>query len=370
MAPGVFRSFGWFWSDLRLAAGRPRRCKTEVEHLEPASRQEPASRAEPAPRVEPPCDEPPLISIVLVCYNHERFVAEALEGVLAQTYSPLDIIIVDDCSQDRTAEIVAERLARLSARSDIRFIRNPRNMTVLGTCKIALEAARGEFIVFTCDDDIMLPEMVAEMAKVWREENVSLVNTNAYYIDENSEPLGRIHHDLDVPPDDTLETLVRDGSNACCFGATMGFERELYLNFGMPPAHLDNFDIMVPFYAYLMKGARFINKPLLKYRVHGQNNSLSLIAEKSDGLDHLTTLERIHFVHVAHAVLMREELERLRHSRPERYAELAPTIGALLNIQTVERAKKLVRARNELDQRREAGLQDGMTLCRSGGRSG
>jgi glycosyltransferase involved in cell wall biosynthesis len=297
--------------------------------------------------------EHPLISIVLLCYNHERFVAEALEGVLAQTYSPLDIIIVDDCSQDRTAEIVAERLAGLSARSDIRLIRNPRNMTLLGTCKIALEAARGEFIVFTCDDDVMLPEMVAEMAKVWQAENVSLVNTNAYYIDENSKPLGRLHHNLDVLPDETLETLVRDGSNACCFGATMGFERELYLTFGMPPAHLDNVDIMVPFYAYLMKGARFIDKPLLKYRVHGQNNSLSLIAERSNEFDRLLVHERIHYAHMAHAVAMLDTIERLSLTMPARYAKIAKRIESLLTIQMAERAKKLVKTRIALAKQRK-----------------
>src|SRR5207244_909696 len=55
--------------------------------------------------------EHPLISIVVLCYNHERFVAEALDGVFAQTYSPLDIVIVDDGSQDSTAQIVAARLA-------------------------------------------------------------------------------------------------------------------------------------------------------------------------------------------------------------------------------------------------------------------
>ena len=58
-------------------------------------------------------DVNPLISIVMLCYNHERYVAEALEGVLAQTYAPLDIVIIDDCSQDTTAEIVAAKLAAL-----------------------------------------------------------------------------------------------------------------------------------------------------------------------------------------------------------------------------------------------------------------
>src|SRR5882672_3743744 len=106
----------------------------------------------------------PLISIVMLCYNHERFVAEALDSLLAQTHSPLDILIIDDCSQDRTPDIVAARLAGLDDRSNIRFIRNPRNLGLLGTCELGFSAARGAFIVPFCDDDVMLPDMVAEMA--------------------------------------------------------------------------------------------------------------------------------------------------------------------------------------------------------------
>jgi len=293
-----------------------------------------------------------LISIVMLCYNHEKFVAEALDGVLAQTYSPLDIVIIDDCSQDTTADIVAAKLAALPDRSNIRFIRNPVNLGLLGTCDIAFAAARGDFVVLTCDDDVMLPDMVAEMAEAWKSEDVSLIAANAEIIDEHSQSLGRTHRDSNVPADDSFETLARDGANACCFGAAFGFDRQVYLTFGVPPAHLDNLDIMLPFYAYLLKGGRFLNKSLLKYRIHGQNGALSLIEQRSDELGKLVTRERIFYGHIAHAVVMQEELDRLSQTMPARYAELAPTIGPLLSIQTVEMAKKLVRNRIELQQLR------------------
>lgn len=296
--------------------------------------------------------ENPLISIVMLCYNHEKFVAEALDGVLAQTYSPLDIVIIDDCSRDATADIVAAKLAELPDRLDIRFIRNSRNMSLLGACEVSISATRGAFIVMTCDDDVMLPDMVKEMAEVWRTEDVSLVTTNAEHIDEHSHPLGQTGRDCNVPADDSFETLARDGANACCFGASMGFEREIYSTFGLPPAHLDNLDIMLPYYAYLLKGARFIRKPLLKYRIHGQNNSLSLIEERSDALGKLVARERIFYGHLAHAVVMQEELDRLSVTMPARYAKLAPEINPLLAIQTVEMAKKLVRTRIELQKLR------------------
>jgi glycosyltransferase involved in cell wall biosynthesis len=294
----------------------------------------------------------PLISIVMLCYNHEKFVAEALDGVLAQTYSPLDIVIVDDCSQDKTPDIVAAKLAGLPDHSNISFIRNPRNLGLLGARETGIRATRATFIVMTCDDDMMLPDMVAEMVRAWRTQDASLVTANVEYIDEHSHSLGRTFRDCKVPADDSFETLVRDGANACCFGSSMGFEREVYSRFGMPPAHLNNFDIMMPFYAYLLKGARFIPKPLLRYRVQGRNASLSLTEERSDDKGKLATRVRIYLGHIAHAVAMQQELDRLSVSWPERYADLAPRIGPLLAIQRVEMAKKLVRTRIELHKLR------------------
>jgi hypothetical protein len=120
---------------------------------------------------------------------------------------------------------------------------------------------------------------------------------------------------------------------------------------------LNNLDIMLPFYAYLLKGACFIRKPLLKYRVHDQNGSLSLIAERSDELGRLRTHERIFYGHIAHALAMQEALDGLSLTMPARYTELAPKIGPLLTIQTVEMAKKLVRTRRELWEL--SGLQTG-----------
>src|SRR5262249_34871842 len=162
---------------------------------------------------------------------------------------PIEIIIVDDCSRDGTPGIVAEKLAALSKPSHVRFLRNDKNLGELGACNVGFGAARGDFIVLTADDDVMTPTMVSEMAAVWKSQRVSLVTTNAEYIDAHSNPLGRTSRDCNTPADDSFETLVRDGANACCFGSAMGFDRKVYTTFGLPPAHLGVLDIMYPFYS-------------------------------------------------------------------------------------------------------------------------
>lgn len=290
----------------------------------------------------------PLISVIIACYNHERFIAEAVDGVLAQAYRPIEIVIIDDCSTDRTADIVQNKLAAHLDRGDVRFIRNPKNVTVRGVRDIGFSATKGDFVMIGCGDDIWLPNMVAEFARVWIEEKVSWVVANANYIDDNSQPLNRTFRDPAVPADESFETLVRDGANACCFGPAAGMERDLFKTFGWPPDYLGAADIMMPFYAYLQKGARFIPTPLFKYRVHGENTSLSLTTERSTGVERMMVQERTFVSHLAHAFFMQAELERLVGQASGRYSELAKRIFPLLTVQQVEMARKLIRTRIEL----------------------
>lgn len=299
----------------------------------------------------------PLISVILLCYNHERYVEEAVDGLLTQTYAPLDVIIVDDCSTDRSAELIESMLAKRGQPSNIRFVQTSRNM--VHPIPAVINSVRGAFIIIASTDDIMLPTMIEDMAAVWHERDVSLVTANALYIDESSNLIGRTFRDLNIPPDDSFETLARDGSNACCFGAAMGFDRVILETFGWPPTEfLGASDLILPFYAYLLKGAIFLNKPLLKYRVHSGNSSGSLLVERSVGEDRLLELERVFGNHLAHAVFFQEELDRLRSESSERYGEVADRMLPLVGIQLAEMAKKLVRNRRELAalRRRESSV--------------
>ena len=62
--------------------------------------------------------EGPLVSFCVKCYNQERYIGEALEGAFAQTYRPLEIVISDDASTDRSWEIITEAVAKSRHRPD------------------------------------------------------------------------------------------------------------------------------------------------------------------------------------------------------------------------------------------------------------
>src|SRR5882672_9297943 len=108
----------------------------------------------------------PLVSIVCLTYRHEKFVREALGGILSQTYAPLDIVILDDASPDATAFVIESELHR---HRDRRFIRNERNLGARDNFVKGINLARGSFIVSASGDDIMMPTMIEKMVKVWQD---------------------------------------------------------------------------------------------------------------------------------------------------------------------------------------------------------
>lgn len=94
----------------------------------------------------------PLVSIVIVCYNQARFLADAIESVLAQTYTNLEILLIDDGSTDDTAQ-VALRYPRVG------YLRTP-NRGLPAARNLGLLSIAGQFVLFLDADDRLLPEAV------------------------------------------------------------------------------------------------------------------------------------------------------------------------------------------------------------------
>ena len=138
--------------------------------------------------------ESPLVSIVCLCYNHERFVAEALESVFHQTYSNIQIIVVDDCSTDSSVPIIKEVIDKYS--NKVQFLELKRNF---GNCKAfnqGMALATGDFIIDFATDDVLLPDRIEKQVSFFKrqKEDVGVVFTDAIYINENGE-LIRSHYD-------------------------------------------------------------------------------------------------------------------------------------------------------------------------------
>lgn len=130
-----------------------------------------------------------LISILMPTYNVEKFVEEAVRSVLCQTYKNFELIIVDDCSTDKTFEIL-QNIATEDKR--IRLFRNDVNSKICKSLNRALEYARGAYIGRMDGDDISTPERF-EVLKQFLDEHleVSLVGSNMITIDENGKEISK-----------------------------------------------------------------------------------------------------------------------------------------------------------------------------------
>lgn len=123
------------------------------------------------------------VSVLIPTYNVERFVEKAVRSIMQQTYTNLEIIIVDDCSTDNTFTIL-EKLAKEDNR--IKLYKNEVNKKIAETLNFALTQATGKYIARMDGDDIADTTRI-EILHNYLQENpdVKLVGSNLFSIDEN-----------------------------------------------------------------------------------------------------------------------------------------------------------------------------------------
>ncbi len=109
----------------------------------------------------------PLVTVVMACYNSERYLREAIDSVLGQTYGNLELLVVDDCSTDSTVDIVQNYM---KADDRVRLIqRAARGGRPAVTKNSALEHIRGQFVCFLDHDDYYGPEKIEVLAGLLQE---------------------------------------------------------------------------------------------------------------------------------------------------------------------------------------------------------
>lgn len=96
-------------------------------------------------------DKQPLVSIVAVCYNHEKFVEETLNSVIAQTYSQVELIIIDDCSADGSTQVINQWVE--NHKKGCHFIVHQKNKGLCASLNEALSYVNGKYLqIIACDD--------------------------------------------------------------------------------------------------------------------------------------------------------------------------------------------------------------------------
>jgi glycosyltransferase involved in cell wall biosynthesis len=219
----------------------------------------------------PAASDRPLVTLFLYGYKQERIIRAAIEGVFAQTWEPLEIVLSDDCSPDGTFQVMQEMAAAYRGPHKVVLNRNPRNLGISAHVERIMEIASGDFIVENGGDDVSDPSRVERLVAAWRGAGgkALVVHSGKRDVDVDGNP-------VELPeiyaPLVGLTPLGMVQEKHAMIGATMGWDRAVYDRFGRISDVAPHHDYPIGFRALLLGGAdavAYIDEPLVRYSKGG-----------------------------------------------------------------------------------------------------
>lgn len=177
----------------------------------------------PDPVTVPRTPVPPLVSVIIPCYNVRSFIEDAVDSALDQDYRQLEVIVVDDGSTDDSAEVL-KRLQRRRNDHRLRFVFQ-KNRGLSGARNTGLRHANGDLIAFLDGDDLWTRDKIARhVGLMVSDERIGLSFSDSAYINENGSPTGWVLTKRMLEP--TLHDMVR--RNHCGNGSSVVARRQCF----------------------------------------------------------------------------------------------------------------------------------------------
>ena len=220
----------------------------------------------------------PTLCVVMCNFNHGHYISEALEAILAQSFRPLEVIVIDDGSTDNSVAVIEQFVKRDPI---VRLLRNARNMGVVISANRGLEHAAGEYVYYAAADDRVLPGFFEKsMSLLSQYPQAGLCLGGAYFVDEAGRliyegPIFKPGSGFITPEVFAIE--LTNGRYDLLFGSSIIYRRLALLEVGGFPAELHTLiDIFVDQAIALKYGACYIHKPLSVARFTQRNYSQSI----------------------------------------------------------------------------------------------
>jgi len=210
----------------------------------------------------------PLASIILLTFNQENLVEESIDSLLNQTYSPLEIIISDDLSSDRTREKIRSKISQYHGPHEIKIIFNDTNVGLCQNINQAIEHCQGEFIFAAAGDDISLPNRCEIVMTEWLKLNKKpgLIATDAYDMAIDGHILG-IKRTSILQEYKGLQDWIK--KPPYFFGSSHSWSRNFLNKFPPLNPKMMAEDHLMVFRALISDGGHTISEPLVKHRRGG-----------------------------------------------------------------------------------------------------
>jgi glycosyltransferase involved in cell wall biosynthesis len=211
----------------------------------------------------------PNITFALLAYNQECSVKAAIEGALSQTYQPLEIILSDDFSSDRTFAVMEEAVGHYAGPHEVKIRRNPKNLGIGCHVSEIFRVATGKLIVLAAGDDISEPTRVKDIVDAWSQAGCStaVICSNFSAIDSTGREVESAESRPRVEESRIQEMAL---GHIGILGATTAYTPDVMTRF--PPLHrpLVYEDRVLPFRVLLLGGSVIrLNEKLVRYRIAG-----------------------------------------------------------------------------------------------------
>lgn len=210
----------------------------------------------------------PLASLLLIAYQQEKTVADAVAGALSQTYSPLEIILSDDASGDGSFAAMQAAVAGYSGPHRIVLNRNPQNLGIGAHLSYLVGLSKGEMLFVAAGDDVSLPQRCETVMAAWRasDRRLDLIATALIDVDEAGKP-GAVITPSDLATyHNAADWLVRP---PFVVGAAQAWTRRVFERFGPLPKGVVAEDLVMVLRAVMSGGAVTLAEPLVRYRRGG-----------------------------------------------------------------------------------------------------
>ncbi|MEI6352473.1 MAG: glycosyltransferase [Candidatus Nomurabacteria bacterium] len=210
----------------------------------------------------------PIISVIMPVYNGEKFLKEAIESILNQSFQDFELIIINDASTDNSLNIINKYSDNILYKNKIKIINNKENLfSKHGIVKVlnsGMKIANGKYIARMDADDISLPERFEKQINILEKENATLCGTWAITINEDGKEISKMNY----PKTSWIGNKFYLLKGNPFIHPTVMFNKETIQNIGSYKnyKHIEDYELwtrIVPEY-------KSINIPeyLFKYRIH------------------------------------------------------------------------------------------------------
>jgi len=220
----------------------------------------------------------PLLTLALFAYNQEQYIEDALKGAFSQTYSPLEIILSDDASTDKTFVIMERMVNEYHGPHNIVLNQNRDNLGLIKHVnKVFHEVSKGEIIVCATGDDISLPDRVERNFEAFKQDSeIMSVSMDYQAIDSFGANLNvkfKCKHGQY-----TLNDYFKEKSFPI-LGCTRAYRREIFEKFGELDSTCGVEDVNLVFRALLLGPIFHLNEFGIKYRININSMSNNIKGE-------------------------------------------------------------------------------------------